>query len=187
MPSPRLAARYAKSLVDIAVEKNELENVNKDVRLLQSICTSSRDFVNVLRSPIIKPGVKSNIINAVTEGKVGAITKAFNQLLITKGREANLPEILTAFVAQYNNIKHIHRVKLTTAVAATEDMKSAILAKMKADTNMQNIELETKVDESLIGGFVLEMEGKMVDASVLRDLNDVKKQFMNNDYIYKVR
>ncbi|MEO6869460.1 MAG: F0F1 ATP synthase subunit delta, partial [Ginsengibacter sp.] len=43
------------------------------------------------------------------------------------------------------------------------------------------------VDESLIGGFVLEVEGKLVDASILRDLNDVKKQFANNDYIHKLR
>ena len=47
--------------------------------------------------------------------------------------------------------------------------------------------MESIVDEKLIGGFVLEMEGKLIDASILRDLNDVKKQFQNNDYIHKLR
>jgi F-type H+-transporting ATPase subunit delta len=78
-------------------------------------------------------------------------------------------------------------VKLTTATPASEALKQTIMAKIKAETPMQNVELETAVDEKLLGGFVLEVAGKMVDASVLRDLNDVKKQFMNNDYIYKVR
>jgi F-type H+-transporting ATPase subunit delta len=50
-----------------------------------------------------------------------------------------------------------------------------------------NIDLETAVNESLIGGFILEAAGKSLDASVLRDLKDVKKQFLNNDYLHKIR
>ena len=52
---------------------------------------------------------------------------------------------------------------------------------------MQNIEMETVVREELIGGFLLEMEGTLVDATVLRDLKDIKKQFMDNIYLHKIR
>jgi F-type H+-transporting ATPase subunit delta len=187
MPNPRLAVRYAKSLVDLAVEKNQLEAINDDMRYLQAVCAQSKEFVQVLRSPIIKGDAKDKILSAVTDGKVSATTKLFNQLLVRKGREENLPEIINAFITQYNAIKQIHKVKLTTATPASEALKQTIVAKIKAETPMQNVELETAVDEKLLGGFVLEVAGKMVDASVLRDLNDVKKQFMNNDYIYKVR
>ena len=52
---------------------------------------------------------------------------------------------------------------------------------------IQTIDLETLVDEDLVGGFVLEIEGRKADASIRRDLIDVQKQFMNNDYIQKLR
>ncbi len=66
-------------------------------------------------------------------------------------------------------------------------MKNSFLNKIKISNNVENIELETTVDEKIIGGFVLEMEGRLVDASVSRDLKDVQKQFQNNDYIHKLR
>ena len=66
-------------------------------------------------------------------------------------------------------------------------MKNSFVNRIKASEGIQNIELETAVDEKLVGGFVLEMEGRKADASIRRDLMDVQKQFMNNDYIQKLR
>ncbi len=94
---------------------------------------------------------------------------------------------MSSFLNQYNVIKNIHKVKLTTAVAVSEAIKNSFIEKIKAASSIENIELETKVNEQLIGGFMLEMDGKLIDATILRDLNDVKKQFANNDYIHKLR
>ncbi len=88
---------------------------------------------------------------------------------------------------QYNVFKGIHKAKLTTAVELTDEMKNDFINKIKSSEGIENIELETLVDEDLVGGFVLEMEGQLADASIRRDLNDVQKQFMNNDYIQKLR
>jgi F-type H+-transporting ATPase subunit delta len=71
MPNPRLAHRYAKSLLDLAVEKEQLEQVNKDMLYLQQLTNSSREFLNILRSPIISADKKQSIIDAVTAGKIG--------------------------------------------------------------------------------------------------------------------
>lgn len=187
MQNPRLANRYAKSLVDLAVEKNQLEAVYADMKYMQAVCAGNRDFVSLLKSPIIKADKKANIINAVTEGKVSDITKLFNQLLVTKGRESELPEIVEAFIEQYNAIKGIHSVTLTTAVEVSEAVKTSIQNKVKADQGIANIELNTKVDESLIGGFVLEFNNNLVDASIARDLRDVKKQFAKNVFVANLR
>ncbi len=187
MPNPRLAARYAKSLVDLAIEQNQLETVYKDMQYLQSICKSSPEFVNVMRSPVIKADKKQNILNALTGGKISDLTALFNKLLISKTREEYLPEIVTAFIGQYNEIKGIHTVKLTTATAISEELKQAIVSKIKAETSLQNIELETLVKEELIGGFVLEFNNNLVDASIERDLRDIKKQFSQNIYIQQIR
>ncbi len=187
MPNPRLAARYAKSLIDLSTERGQLEGVYADMKYLQAVCKASRDFVNLLRSPVVKADKKQSIIEAITKGKVSALTVAFNNLLVTKGRESDLPEIVTAFIDQYNDINGIHKVKLTTAVSLSDDLKDNIISKVKATQGLDSVELETKTDDSLIGGFVLEFNNNLVDASVLRDLKDIKKQFEGNVYEHNLR
>jgi F-type H+-transporting ATPase subunit delta len=187
MLNPRLASRYAKSLIDLAMERSELEKVFGDMKWLNDVCKSNRDFVQVLRSPVIKPDVKKKVIAAVTNGRISEMTSVFIRLLITKGRESNLPEILTAFIASYKVHKNIQIVKLTSAEPLSDAVKEAIITQVKKSAGYQHIELEEKVDASLIGGFVLQVGDKMIDASVLYDLKTIAKQFENNDFIYKIR
>jgi F-type H+-transporting ATPase subunit delta len=187
MPNPRLAARYAKSLLDLAIEKGQLDAVHNDMLFLQELIRSSRELANLLKSPIIKADKKDKILDAITDGRVSVITSSFNKLLLSKGRETYLAEIVNAFIDQYKEYKGIHTVKLTTAVPVSEEVKKAIMDKISADKNLKNIELLTSVNEELIGGFVLEIGDELVDGSVAFDLKNIKKQFQNNDFIYKIR
>ena len=187
MPNPRLATRYAKSLLDLAVEKGQLEEVYADMQWLQSVCKSNRDFVNLLKSPVITGDKKIRIVDAVAGGKLSKLTTAFNTLLIKKNRESVLPEIATAFINQYKEHKSIYTVKLTTATPLSDAAKNAIVMQVKKTGGYQNIELEEKVDKDIIGGFVLQIGDKLVDASIAYDLKAIAKQFENNDFIYKIR
>jgi F-type H+-transporting ATPase subunit delta len=187
MPNPRLAARYAKAILDLAVEKNQLENVYNDMLFFRQAFSSSRDLVSLLLSPIIKADKKGKVLDAIASGRVSDITASFNKLLLAKEREAYLPEIVTAFIEQYKIHKGIQTVKLTTAAPISEEVKQAILDKVKSVRNIQQIELHTEINEKLIGGFVLEIGDELVDASVAFELNNIRKQFQNNDFIYKIR
>lgn len=187
MNNPRLAGRYAKSLIDLSVERNELETVYNDMKYLQAVIKVSRPFHNLLLSPVIPISAKDKAITAVTTGKISKLTAAFNALLISKGRENVLPQIVEAFIDQYNEIKGIHKIKLTTAVPVSEELKTAIKNKIMRDTPIKNIELEAVVKEELIGGFILEYNNNLVDGSVRRDLRDVKKQFDENIFVQKLR
>ncbi|HEX8462227.1 MAG TPA: ATP synthase F1 subunit delta [Segetibacter sp.] len=187
MLNPRLAGRYAKSLVDLAVERNELEVVYNDMQYLQAVCKASREFVSLLKSPVIPIDKKGKALTAVTTGKISTLTATFNQLLVSKNREFYLPEIVDAFIDQYNTINGITRVKLTTATPVSEEVKSAIVNKIKAETSLQKIELETVVREELIGGFVLEFNNNLVDVSIQRDLRDIKSQFAKNEFVNQLR
>ncbi|MEO6949782.1 MAG: ATP synthase F1 subunit delta [Ginsengibacter sp.] len=187
MNNPRLSQRYAKSLVDISAELNQMDEVRKDVLVLQNIIKSSREFVVMLQSPIIKSDKKFKIISAITAGRISTITQKFLQLLCNKNRESNLPGIVSSFLDQYNKIKGLHTATLTTAAPISEELVNTFIENIKTASSLKHLKLETKVDESLIGGYVLEMEGKLIDTSILRDLKDVKKQFANNDYIHKLR
>lgn len=186
MPNTRLADRYAKSLLDLAAERDQLEIAYADMKYLQAVCKVSTDFVNLLRSPIVNADQKNKILNAITTSKVGELTQAFTVLLVKKGRESALPEIADAFIAQYNSLKGIHQVSLTTAVELSDALKQSIEQKVKAENKFATIELTTKVDESLIGGFVLEFNNNLVDASIARDLRDIKKQFLSNEFVGKI-
>jgi len=187
MSNVRIAARYAKSLLGLSVERNELEKVFEDMQWLHSVCKSNRDFVNMLRSPVIKSDTKNKIVASITREQIGLLSGTFIQLLIQKGREGMLPEITHAFIEQYKEYKHIYSIKLTTATPVSEELKNRIVEHIRATTEMKKIELETAVKPDIIGGFVLQAGDKMVDASIAYDLREIARQFENNDFIYKVR
>jgi F-type H+-transporting ATPase subunit delta len=187
MPNPRLAGRYAKSLIDLALERNTLEEVYKDMLFLQKVCKNSTEFVALLKSPVVKADKKAAILDAVTGSEITELTASFNRLLVNKGREAFLPEIITAFIEQYKHYKGIQTVRLTTAIPVSEDLKNQIIAKVQEQAGTKNIDLTTAVDEAILGGFKLEVGDTLVDASISYDLNKIKAQFLNNDFIYKIR
>lgn len=187
MQNPRLAGRYAKSLVVLAQEQNQLEAVYADMKYLQDVCKQSREFANVLRSPVIRNEVKEKVLTEVVSKNISLLSNSFLQLLVRKNREANLAEIAAAVIDQYNEIKDIHRVKLTTATPVSEELKTSIASKVKTDAGLANVELVTEVKESIIGGFQLEYKGNLIDASIARDLRDIQKQFQKNIYVQNIR
>lgn len=186
MQNPRLASRYAKSLVDLSSEKGQLEAVQADMLFMQQLAKTNPDVVTLLKSPIVKPDKKQQILAAIFDGRISAITAAFVKLLVAKGRESNLPEIAQEFSRQYDVLKNISKVKITTAVPLDAAVLDLIRTKVQAGTDMQ-VKLETAVNADLIGGFVLESNNKLFDASVQRDLNDIKKQFAENIYVPAIK
>ena len=187
MLNPRVALPYAKSLIDLAIEKGKLDEVNKDIEFLAELMKISPEFRTVLKSPVIKANKKVMILGAVTKGKIGPITTGFFQLLLNKSRENVLPEIVTSFKDQYNTFMGINKVTFITPQPISDEQKEIVIKKLTAETGMSNILLETKVDESLIGGFVLEYDNKVIDASIKFDLHTIRKSFLRNDYIYNIR
>jgi F-type H+-transporting ATPase subunit delta len=186
MQNPRLASRYAKSLVDLSSEKGQLEAVHTDMLFLQQLSKTNPDVVALLKSPIIKPDKKQQILAAIFDGKVNVITAAFVKLLVSKGREGNLPEIASEFGKQYNVLKNISKVKITTAIPLEASILETIKAKVQAGTD-NTVQLETAVNPDLIGGFVLESNNNLFDASVQRDLADIRKQFAENIYVPAIK
>ncbi|GEP95648.1 ATP synthase F1 subunit delta [Chitinophaga cymbidii] len=186
MQNPRLASRYAKSLIDLAVEKDQLAAVHSDMLLLKAITRSNADVVALLRSPVIKADKKVKILGAILDGKISAITSGFIRLLSIKGRESVLAEIAVEFEKQYNLLNNITRVKLTSAAPLENGQLNLIREKVEASAG-RKVEIETAVNPELIGGFVLETGNELFDASVLRDLKDIKKQFLKNIYVSEIR
>lgn len=177
MSVSQVASRYAKSLLDLAIEQGKTDVVRADMATFKE-ALKSRELVLLLKSPIIYPGKKISVLKAVFEDKVDRLTMAFFDLSVKKGRESLLVDIADEFKALYNRHFNIALVKVTSAVALNEATKDQILSKVKTMVGAdKQIQLETKVDPALIGGFIIQYDDKLYDSSVAYQLNKLKQTF----------
>jgi ATP synthase, F1 delta subunit len=183
MPNPRLAARYAKSLLDLAKEQNNVDVVLSDMKTIETAVQESRELNLFLQSPLIKADKKVSALNAIFEGKISTATTAFITLLVKKGREANLLEMTKAFEAQYQALNNVQTVQITTAYPLDEATLNVLLAKVKKELNNDNVIPQPVVDPSIIGGFKLQVGDKYFDMSISRDLTDIRNQFTKNIFV----
>lgn len=184
MPLARVATRYAKSLIDLAEEMKALKDVEIDMNLFHATCESSRELRIFLANPIINHDKKLVILNRLFSN-VHKITKSFFNILSRKGREVLLYDISIAFENQLRIKRGISRANLTTAVKLTKE-QTVSLTKILAESVGAKIELEERIDEDLIGGFVLKVGDKQIDSSVKTELNRIKNKFSDTTYINKL-
>jgi F-type H+-transporting ATPase subunit delta len=172
----RIATRYAKSLLDLARETDQVEAVRADMQTFGS-ALQSRDFVLLLKSPMVHADKKIAIMEAIFEGKLSRLTLDFLRICARKGREAFLTEIAAAFETQYRSLKNILSARLVTATAVEPGLQEELAARIRqAGLAGGEIQWETRVDPELIGGFVLELGDLRYDASVARQLDQLRKE-----------
>jgi len=180
MSAKRIASRYAKSLLDLAKESNNLETVFSDMQSLEK-AVENRDLYLMLKSPIINTKKKKDIATKIFGASFDKMSSAFIDIIITKGREEYLPEIATEFIAQYNTYKSISSATLTSATPLTDTALTSIKARLlESNITNDNIDIKTKVDPSILGGFIIEIGDRLYDASVAHKLETLKKQFKGN-------
>ena len=183
MSVTRIASRYAKSLIDLAQEQGKLDRILEDINAFKK-AVGNRDLYLLLKSPIINITKKQQILTAIFEGKFDEMTMAFMRIILGKAREAYLPEIADEFILQYKTINHISTIRLTTAAPLGEGVLANIKAKLLESANTEeNVEIETKVDPNLLGGFVIEFDDKLYDASVSHRIEKLKKEFSKNLFV----
>lgn len=169
--------------MELAISQGKLKQVSADIQTL-GVTARNRELALVLKSPIIHGDKKISILEALFHGKMDDLTLAYLKLLVNKGREGYIPEIAHEFSTQYKILQKITSVKVTTAVelsdAVLADLKTKLLA---SDVTSDNLDIESKVDPDIIGGFVLEFDNKRYDASVSHKLEELKSAFSKNLYI----
>lgn len=173
-----VATRYAKSLLDLAVEKGQLEAAYTDMLQVKNVCDSSKEFVNFLNSPIINADKKTATIKAVFEGKLSAITSGFLTIVAAKRRESVIPAMAASFIEQYREHKNILTAVVTSANGLDAATKQKALDLVKSQLSGE-VELVEKVDANIIGGFILKIGDKQLDKSVARQLSNMKKELTN--------
>lgn len=178
MSVTRIANRYAKALLDFSIEKNQLEKVNADMLQLAVICKESKDFGNLLNSLIVDAVKKMEIFNLIFGTKMEKISLDFMNLIIQNSREALIPNITESFIELYKTNNNILDVTVISAAELNEATKSIITDKIKKSFNGTVVLIE-KIDPTLIGGFIVRIGDKQIDASIASQFSNLKNVLLN--------
>ena len=182
MKATRLSSRYAKSLLSLVVEQNKLEDTLSDMKHIENVCSENKDLSLLLKSPIVKTDKKISILSEIFSKSVSDVTMSFIHIITSKKREMYLEGIAESFISLYKVHNNIETVTLTTAVPIDENTKSEILSYIKKN-GKTDVELTEIIDEDILGGMIVKMGDKQLDASVIRDIKELKKTFNKNLYI----
>lgn len=175
MAEQRISRRYAKALMQTAIEANNLSSVYDDLKNVKKTLDSSRELEVFLKSPLIKSLDKKRVIDEIFSTNVNKLTKDFLVLLAHKGREGLMPSIVEQFVYIYNEKNDILPIEVTTAVEISEDIKNSILTEIKNKTGM-NIQGSFHTDPTIKGGLIIKMDDMVIDASLKNKLNVLYKK-----------
>ena len=182
MKATRLSSRYAKSLLGLVVEQNKLEDTLSDMKHIVSVCSENKDLSLLLKSPIVKTDKKMSILSEIFSKSISDVTMSFIHIITSKKREMYLEGIAESFISLYKAHNNIESVTLTTAVPIDENTKSEILSYIKKNGKTE-VELTEIINEDILGGMIVKMGDKQLDASVIRDIKELKKTFNKNLYI----
>ena len=178
MAGSRAAIRYAKAILGLAQEQKVGEAVAKDMSSIVKTVENSKDLRLMLNSPIVKPEIKKAALQEIFSG-VHAISEGLIDILVANKRV----DLLDDVVAQYSILFDASRGKetavVTTAVPLTDALRDKVLAKVKDLTGNQ-VTIENKIDESIIGGFILRLGDLQYNASISNQLNNLKRSFSQN-------
>ncbi len=182
MNDHRINLRYATALYEFAAEKNKIEDVYQDVRVISDICEQSRELRLFLKSPVIFSDKKIKVFHDLIKSKVSDVTYNFIEILIRKHREEYLPGILKAFIDLYRKLNNIKVAEVTSAIQLNPSVKQRLISKLEAQTGASII-LKEIVDPGVIGGLIVKIEGEVFDDSIKKKVLQLKQEFNVNTYI----
>lgn len=174
MRSTKAASRYAKALLELAIEHDKVDQIAGDMHYLSEVSSETKDFQQLLNSPVIKADKKIAIFNELF-GQFEDVSSMFVKLITKNGREYMLHVIAESFDQQVKAYKGIVPVTLISAKPLDKATKEKILDKVRESVK-GTLEVKELIDESLIGGFIVRMDDKQIDASISNQFNNLKQR-----------
>ncbi len=172
-----VSVRYAKALFKLSEEKGILEKVYRDIQLLSDNCASEADLCEIVHSPIIKPKKKKSFFKLVYGDTINPITLGTLNLIVENNREEILDYIFRNFMSFYKEKKNIKTVTFYTAIGVDSDFQNEIKGIIAKELNCV-VELSVVIKPDLLGGFILKVDDKMVDASIMGKLRKVRNHLV---------
>lgn len=181
MSTRKVARRYNLALYDIAAEQKSVDAVKKDFADIRKTVSGSKELELFLKSPIIKLDKKAAVMDALFKGKVNDLTLKFLSILSEKNRISMLTDIADDFISLVNDKQGIVTAKIKTAIDLSDSEKKSLAEKLKAYTG-KDITASYSVDPSIKGGFVAQIDDKIIDASITRQLELLREKFAQGSF-----
>jgi F-type H+-transporting ATPase subunit delta len=181
MRKSKLARRYAKAFFEFSQQEDKVEDIIKDVRLIDEVLLEHKEFKVIIGSPIIRTDKKISIINKVFEGKVNKITLQYLTLVIKKGRECQLDLICQEYDKLYKIYKNIITLYVQSAETLEKEIVEIICQKVKSYMGME-IDIVEEMNPKLIGGVRLRFNDYLLDASVSGYIDKLRKELVDRSY-----
>lgn len=178
MSESRAAIRYAKAILDLAVDKKATDAVEKDMRSIVATISESKELRQMLSSPVISGATKKETLLKIFKGS-HAISEGLIGMLVDNKRVSILNEVALKFIILNEQQKGKDVAYVTTSVPMDAAMEKKILKQLTTITGNE-VTIENMVDENIIGGFVLRVGDLQYDASIANKLNNLKREFTNS-------
>jgi F-type H+-transporting ATPase subunit delta len=178
MAGARAAIRYAKAVLSLASDRKTIDAVNEDMKLIANTIAQSKDLSDALQSPVLSASVKKAVLLEVFK-KSDKTTLSLIDTLAANNRIDILEDVAVKYSQLFDQSKGIEVATVTTAMALTDALKQKVLAKAKELTG-KDIEVQSIVDESILGGFILRIGDLQYNASIANQLSKLKREFTLN-------
>lgn len=174
MNNGKISIRYAKALLSSAKEAKVEEKVYSEMVTLESAFSQINLLKQAMSNPTLTKEEKIKLLNSIFNNKTSNLTKSFISLVVDHGREDYFYRIALSYQDLYRKDKNIVVTHLTTAVEADDKIKKQIIKSVEVSENSK-VELRTEINPDIIGGYILDIEGKRLDASIIRQLSKLYK------------
>jgi len=176
MTNRKVARKYNLALYATAVERKSVEEVKKDLVDIKKSIEGSKELSNFILTPVISAEKKTKVFEAMFSGKVNELTLRFLVYLCEKNRINLLYDITDDFATLVNEKQGVVLAKVKTAIEITDGEKKALTDKLRLFTGKE-IQATYSVDPAIKGGFIASVDDKIIDASILRQLELLKEKF----------
>ena len=173
--SKKIAAPYARALFDFSVEKNIMHLITADFQNLDIFLSESAELTEFLDNPVASAAAKREVLAKTLESQIDAETFKFLMVLISRNRINLLSSVIATYLELVYEAASIKKIEVTTASAFTNVQKNTLIQKLKELTNAREIRLVITVDSTLIGGFLIQTESKVIDFSIKNQLQKLAK------------
>jgi F-type H+-transporting ATPase subunit delta len=171
-----LAARYAVALFDLADERKTLDAVAGDLRGLRGLLRDSKDLSRLIKSPVLSRGALGKAIAAVAEAAgLSPLTRNFLGLLAQNRRLFALPDMIERFLARLAERRGEVTARVVAAQPLTPEQQAAVDEQLRKAVG-RKVAIDVEVDPSLLGGLVVRLGSRMVDASLKNKLYRLQLQ-----------
>jgi len=176
-PHKRLATRYAAALLQLANRSDQANAVRDELKGLGEVLQASPTFAALVADPGVSEASRQSLLERTFKGRVSPVLMNFLGLLNSKGRLGVLPEIIDVYQELLAHEQRVVEVDVTTAQRLTPEQFETVRDRVSAALKRAAV-VHQYVDESIIGGLVLRVEDKLIDASVRFQLEQLRRQML---------